>query len=113
MGTGDGLADQFEDHRPHLRTAESDAMLAESVGLARLIVLDTLEPAERLAFVLQDVFGMTFDEIAPIVERSPVAARQLASRARQARHASSEAPKPWLDKQRRSRKWDCPIRSSW
>jgi len=61
---------------------ESSAMLADSVGLALLVVLETLEPAERVAFVLHDVFGMTFDEIAPIVERSPVAARQLASRAR-------------------------------
>jgi RNA polymerase sigma-70 factor (ECF subfamily) len=61
---------------------ESSAMLADSVGLALLIVLDVLEPEERLAFVLHDVFGMTFDEIAPIVDRSPVAARQLASRAR-------------------------------
>jgi RNA polymerase sigma factor (sigma-70 family) len=61
---------------------ESEAMLADSVGLALLIVLDTLEPAERLAFVLHDVFGMAFDEIAPIVDRSPEAARQLASRAR-------------------------------
>jgi RNA polymerase sigma-70 factor (ECF subfamily) len=69
---------------------ESDAMLADSVGLALLIVLDTLEPAERLAFVLHDVFGMTFDEIAPIVDRSPVAARQLASRAR--RRIQSKAP---------------------
>jgi RNA polymerase sigma-70 factor (ECF subfamily) len=69
---------------------ESDAMLADSVGLALLIVLDTLEPAERLAFVLHDVFGMTFDEIGPIVDRSPVAARQLASRAR--RRVRSKAP---------------------
>jgi RNA polymerase sigma factor (sigma-70 family) len=69
---------------------ESDAMLADSVGLALLIVLDALEPAERLAFVLHDVFGMTFDEIAPIVDRSPVAARQLASRAR--RRVQSKAP---------------------
>src|SRR5215813_7285605 len=61
---------------------ESDAILADSVGLAVLVVLETLEPAERLAFVLHDVFGMTFDEIAPIVDRSAVAARQLASRAR-------------------------------
>ena len=53
---------------------ESDAMLADSVGLALLVVLETLEPAERLAFVLHDVFGMTFDEIAPIVDRSVVAA---------------------------------------
>jgi RNA polymerase sigma-70 factor (ECF subfamily) len=69
---------------------ESEAMLADSVGLALLIVLDTLDPAERLAFVLHDVFGMTFDEIAPIVDRSPVAARQLASRAR--RRVQSKAP---------------------
>src|SRR5437763_382148 len=61
---------------------ESNAMVADSVGLALLVVLETLEPAERLAFVLHDVFGMTFDEIAPIVDRSSVAARQLASRAR-------------------------------
>ena len=66
---------------------ESDAMLADSVGLALLVVLETLEPAERLAFVLHDVFGMTFDEIAPIVDRSPLrrvssrAARGVASRA--------------------------------
>ena len=69
---------------------ESDAMLADSVGLALLVVLETLEPAERLAFVLHDVFGMTFDEIAPIVDRSPVAARQLASRAR--RRVQSKSP---------------------
>src|SRR5687768_10025815 len=69
---------------------ETDAVLADSVGLALLVVLETLEPAERLAFVLHDVFGMTFDEIAPIVDRSPVAARQLASRAR--RRVQSEAP---------------------
>src|SRR5262245_28538253 len=61
---------------------ESDAMLADSVGLALLVVLETLDPTERLAFVLHDVFGMTFDEIAPIVDRSAVAARQLASPAR-------------------------------
>src|SRR5688572_28708755 len=69
---------------------ESDAIVADSVGLALLVVLETLEPAERLAFVLHDVFGMTFDEIAPIVDRSPVAARQLASRAR--RRVQSKAP---------------------
>jgi RNA polymerase sigma-70 factor (ECF subfamily) len=69
---------------------ESDAMRADSVGLALLVVLETLEPAERLAFVLHDVFGMTFDEIAPIVDRSAVAARQLASRAR--RRVQSRAP---------------------
>ena len=67
---------------PRADDPESSAVLADSVGLALLVVLETLEPAERLAFVLHDVFGMTFDEIAPIVDRSPVAARQLASRAR-------------------------------
>src|SRR5229473_8370396 len=69
---------------------ESNAMLADSVGLALLVVLETLEPAERLAFVLHDVFGMTFDEIAPIVDRSTEAARQLASRAR--RRVQRRAP---------------------
>jgi RNA polymerase sigma factor (sigma-70 family) len=61
---------------------EHEAVLADSVGLALLVVLDTLTPAERLAFVLHDMFAVPFEEIAPIVERSPVAARQLASRAR-------------------------------
>ena len=61
---------------------EHEAVLADSVGLAMLVVLDTLTPAERLAFVLHDMFAVPFEEIAPIVERSPVATRQLASRAR-------------------------------
>jgi len=61
---------------------EDEALLADSVGLALLVVLDTLNPAERLAFVLHDLFAVPFDEIAPIVGRSPTAARQLASRAR-------------------------------
>jgi RNA polymerase sigma-70 factor (ECF subfamily) len=61
---------------------EHQAVLADSVGLALLVVLDTLTPAERLAFVLHDMFAMPFEEIAPIVERSPTATRQLASRAR-------------------------------
>ena len=69
---------------------ETDAMLADSVGLALLDVLEKLEPAERLAFVLHDVFGMTFEEIAPIVDRSVVATRQLASRAR--RRVQGQAP---------------------
>ena len=71
---------------------EAQTMRADSVGLALLVVLETLEPAERLAFVLHDVFGMTFDEIGPIVDRSAVAARQLASRAR--RRVQSRAPNP-------------------
>ena len=61
---------------------EHEALVSDSVGLALMVVLDTLSPSERLAFVLHDVFGMPFGEIAPILERSPVAARQLASRAR-------------------------------
>jgi RNA polymerase sigma factor (sigma-70 family) len=61
---------------------EHEALLADSVGLALLVVLDTLGPAERLAFVLHDMFGVPFDEIAGMVDRSPAAARQLASRAR-------------------------------
>ena len=74
---------------------EADAIAADSVGLALLVVLDTLDPAERLAFVLHDVFGMTFDEVAPIVDRTPVAARQLASRAR--RRVQDTAPKAETD----------------
>src|SRR5215471_13156532 len=69
---------------------EADAVLADSVGLALLVVLERLEPAERLAFVLHDVFGMTFEEIAPVVDRSAVATRQLASRAR--RRVQGQAP---------------------
>ena len=61
---------------------EQEALLADSVGLALLVVLDTLNPAERLAFVLHDIFGMPFEEIAPIAQRSGTAVRQLASRAR-------------------------------
>ena len=61
---------------------EQQALLADSVGIAMLVVLEKLTPPERLAFVLHDVFGMSFDEIAPIVDRSPLAARQLASRGR-------------------------------
>src|SRR5262245_12228800 len=75
-------------------TPEHAALLANSVGLALLVVLETLAPAERVAFVLHDVFGMPFEEIAPIVERTPEAARQLASRARrrvQARNATPDA----------------------
>src|SRR4051795_11210693 len=71
---------------------EHEALLADSVGLALLVVLETLPPAERLAFVLHDMFGVPFDEIAPIVDRSPEAARQLASRAR--RRGRGAAPKP-------------------
>jgi RNA polymerase sigma-70 factor (ECF subfamily) len=68
--------------RPDGTDPEHEALLADSVGLALLVVLETLGPAERLAFVLHDMFGISFEEIAPIVERSPAATRQLASRAR-------------------------------
>jgi RNA polymerase sigma factor (sigma-70 family) len=67
---------------PNAADPEHEALLADSVGLALLVVLETLDPAERLAFVLHDMFAVPFDEIAPIVGRSPVAARKLASRAR-------------------------------
>jgi RNA polymerase sigma-70 factor (ECF subfamily) len=78
---------------------EAEALLADSVGLALLVVLDTLAPAERLAFVLHDMFDLPFDEIAPIVDRSPAAARQLASRARR-RVRGAAAPDPDLTRQR-------------
>jgi RNA polymerase sigma factor (sigma-70 family) len=72
---------------------EQEALLAESVGLALLVVLDTLAPAERLAFVLHDIFQVPFEDIAPMVGRSPIAARQLASRARR-RVQAAGAPTP-------------------
>ncbi|CAO5162211.1 RNA polymerase sigma-70 factor, ECF subfamily [Frankia sp. AiPs1] len=79
------------------RQPEQEALLAESVGLALIIVLDTLSPAERLAFVLHDMFGLPFDEIAPMVDRTPAAARQLASRARR-RVRDLAAPAPDADR---------------
>jgi RNA polymerase sigma-70 factor (ECF subfamily) len=79
---------------------EREALLAESVGLALLVVLDTLTPPERLAFVLHDMFGVPFDEIAGIVDRSPDAARQLASRARRRVQGASADTEPDLDRQR-------------
>jgi ketosteroid isomerase-like protein len=76
-------------------------LLADSVGLALLVVLDTLAPAERLAFVLHDMFELPFDEIAPMVGRTPAAARQLASRARRrVSGADLPAPDPDLARQR-------------
>jgi RNA polymerase sigma factor (sigma-70 family) len=75
---------------------EQDRLFADSIGLALLVVLEKLAPAERLAFVLHDVFAMPFEEIAPIVDRSPAAARQLASRARRRIQGSSEAPESVL-----------------
>ncbi len=75
---------------------EHEALLADSVGLALLVLLETLTPAERLSFVLHDMFAVPFNEIAPIVDRSPEAARQLASRAR--RRVRSAAPPPDTDR---------------
>jgi RNA polymerase sigma factor (sigma-70 family) len=79
---------------------EHQALLADSVGTAMLVVLDTLTPAERLAFVLHDMFDLPFDEIAPIVERSPAATRQLASRARRQVRGATTAPRADLSRQR-------------
>jgi RNA polymerase sigma factor (sigma-70 family) len=79
---------------------EHEALLADSVGLALLVVLETLSPAERLAFVLHDMFAVPFDEIAPIVDRSPEAARQLASRARRRVQGENRMPDADLDTQR-------------
>jgi RNA polymerase sigma-70 factor (ECF subfamily) len=79
---------------------EHQAVLADSVGLALLVVLDTLPPAERLAFVLHDMFAVPFDEIAPIVDRAATATRQLASRARRRVQGTAPAPEPDRARQR-------------
>ncbi|MGW2306414.1 sigma-70 family RNA polymerase sigma factor [Actinomadura luteofluorescens] len=101
--------DPFAAHLPDLVVIpdgnldpEQEALLADSVSLALLVVLDQLTPAERLAFVLHDMFGLPFEEIAGIVGRSPVAARQLASRARRRVHGA-EIPSPDPDLARRRR----------
>jgi RNA polymerase sigma factor (sigma-70 family) len=81
---------------------EQEALLADSMGVALLVVLQTLSPTERLAFVLHDMFGVSFDDIAVVVGRSPAAARQLASRARRrVRSGGREAPEIEADVQRR------------
>jgi RNA polymerase sigma-70 factor (ECF subfamily) len=93
-----------EARAPELHVVRDDpeeaALLADSVGLALLVVLETLTPAERLAFVLHDMFDVPFDEIATIVDKSPAATRQLASRARR-RVRGLEPPEPDLTRQRR------------
>jgi RNA polymerase sigma factor (sigma-70 family) len=81
-------------------TPEQEALLADSVGLALLVVLDRLSPAERLSFVLHDMFSVPFEEIAPIVGRSEEAMRQLASRARRRVRGGAAAPDPDLVRQR-------------
>jgi RNA polymerase sigma factor (sigma-70 family) len=86
---------------PIIKPPEEEALLADSVGLALLVVLDTLAPAERLAFVLHDMFQLPFEEIAPMISRSPAAARQLASRARRrVKGAAVRAPDADLARQR-------------
>ncbi|WP_018349626.1 sigma-70 family RNA polymerase sigma factor [Longispora albida] len=80
-------------------TPEQEALLADSVGLALLVVLDTLSPSERLAFVLHDMFGVAFEEVAPIAGKSEAATRQLASRARKKVQGAAQ-PDPDLGKQR-------------
>jgi len=86
------------DERPD---PEQEALLADSVGMALLVVLESLTPAERLAFVLHDMFGVRFDEIAPIVERTTAATRQLASRARRRVRGTTTTPDADLPTQRR------------
>src|SRR5919198_2803205 len=109
MSDRDVLARRFERDRPQLRriayrmlgTPEDEALIADGVGLALYVVLETLAPAERLAFVLHDMFAMPFDEIAPIVGRSPDAARQLASRARRRVQGAQPVPDVELAEQQR------------
>jgi RNA polymerase sigma factor (sigma-70 family) len=91
----DPLIDRADEIDP-----EHEALLADSVGLALLVVLETLSPPERLAFVLHDIFAVPFDEIAPIVDRTPEAARQLASRARRRVRAERTVPDAELETQR-------------
>jgi RNA polymerase sigma factor (sigma-70 family) len=100
--------ESFEEHLPDPVVSplggshpEEEALLADSVGLALLVVLDTLTPAERLAFVLHDMFELPFDEIAPMLDRSPEATRQLASRGRRrVQGAEVPAPDPDVARQR-------------
>ncbi len=80
---------------------EHEALIADGVGLALMVVLDALSPAERLAFVLHDMFGVPFETIAPIIERNPAAARQLASRARRRVRSAGEPDAPSLAQQRK------------
>lgn len=103
----DSLDDEEAHHRPEpvaegpgAGNPEDEAQLADAVGLALLVVLETLTPAERVAFVLHDMFDLSFEEIASIVGRSPLATRQLASRARRRVQGRSAAPEPVLKGQR-------------
>lgn len=95
----DGNVSHRTAHPGREHDPEREALLADTVGQAMLVVLETLGPAERVAFVLHDLFDVSFDEIAPIVERTPAAARKLASRGRQ-RVRGAAAPTPDLARQR-------------
>ena len=88
-------------NKPSARDPEQETLLADSVGLALLVVLDRLNPAERLAFVLHDVFAVSFEEIAAIIDRTPEAARQLASRARRRVQAKDSDVSGNLSEQRK------------
>jgi len=100
VGTGEARVDAGPTTQ-HAPDPASEAELADSIGLALLVVLDTLAPAERLAFVLHDLFGMPFEQIADIVDRSPAATRQLASRARRrVRSADAAETSPARTRQR-------------
>ncbi len=96
---GEDAAAHAERRAPPL-DPEGDALMADAVGAALMVVLDRLAPAERVAFVLHDVFDVPFEEIGRIVDRSPVAARQLASRARRRVQASGASPDDELDPDR-------------
>ncbi|MEU6719730.1 RNA polymerase sigma factor SigJ [Nonomuraea sp. NPDC046802] len=87
--------------RANAADPEQEVLLTDSVGLALLVVLESLAPAERLAFVLHDMFGLPFEQIAPIVDRTPVAAKKLASRARQRVRGAAPNPDPDPADQRR------------
>jgi DNA-directed RNA polymerase specialized sigma24 family protein len=98
MNERDFLAERFEEHRPHLKAVAYRMLGSDSVGLALLVVLESLNPAERLAFVLHDMFGMPFEEIAPIVDGTPFTARKLAGRARQRVRGAAPVPDPDPDR---------------
>ncbi|MFC6157139.1 sigma-70 family RNA polymerase sigma factor [Kribbella jiaozuonensis] len=93
--------DELEQLPAVRRTPEDEALVADSVSRALLVVLDTLEPAERIAFVLHDMFAVPFAQIAPLVERNPVATKKLASRARQKVQGTPAVPAAELARQRR------------
>ena len=88
-------------NKPGISDPEQETLLADSVGVALLVVLDRLKPAERLAFVLHDVFAVPFEEIATIIDRTPEAARQLASRARRRVQAKESDSSTNLSEQRK------------